>query len=320
MVVFVICRYNLLGMERFTVCKGIFWLFLIHWFLVACSNGVETPTATIPSVTPSATLLPTFTPTPFQPSPTPVPLAAIVNGEEITLADFHAELARYKASQLGAEADSETDVDSLVIEDLINRVLFAQGVGEAGFVVDDATLDDRMNRLISEVGGEQALTDWLASNGYTLESFKKDLERSIAVAWMRDQILDTVPKTVEQVHIRQILLYNSDEANDVLTQLEAGKDFATLATVYEPITLGDLGWFPKDYLAYKQLEDAAFSLQPGEYSGIIETPLGYHILQLVERDPEHLLDPDARLAWNSKALLDWLEKRRDQSEINIYLP
>jgi parvulin-like peptidyl-prolyl isomerase len=70
-------------------------------------------------------------------------------------------------------------------------------------------------------------------------------------------------------------------------------------------------------LTETELEQAVFSLQPGEHSAVIHTRLGYHILEVTERDTHHPLDPDARLALQTQSLEQWLAKRRSQSEIKI---
>jgi peptidyl-prolyl cis-trans isomerase C len=93
-----------------------------------------------------------------------------------------------------------------------------------------------------------------------------------------------------------------------------------LASSFDPVTNGDLGWFPRGYLSEPAIEEAAFGLQPGQYSVVIPTEIGFHILYLVERDAEHPLQPDARRAIQVKALQDWISERRDQSEIQILLP
>jgi parvulin-like peptidyl-prolyl isomerase len=53
---------------------------------------------------------------------------------------------------------------------------------------------------------------------------------------------------------------------------------------------------------------------------VIKTRLGYHIVQVLERDPQRLLDPDARLVLQTKAIRQWLEARQAQSNIEILLP
>jgi parvulin-like peptidyl-prolyl isomerase len=240
----------------------------------------------------------------------------IVNGEGITLADYQDELRRFQ----DANPNYSGDAQSFVLDDLINQMLLAQGAQEAGFEVDEAMLETRLTQLIDGVGGETAFSDWLEANHYTIESFKRALSRAIASAWMRDQIASSVPQEMEQVHARQILLADMNQAIEVVAQLESGKDFATLALVYDPIAMGDLGWFPRGYLADAKLEEAAFNLQPNEVSDIIETSMGYHLIQVIERDPARPLEPDALLVLQQKAVANWLEQRKAQSKVIINLP
>jgi parvulin-like peptidyl-prolyl isomerase len=86
------------------------------------------------------------------------------------------------------------------------------------------------------------------------------------------------------------------------------------------VAKGDLGWFPRGYLLDQKLEAAAFELQPGEQSGVIETSIGFHILQVIQREMARSLEADARLALQTQALREWLSERRAQSEIQILLP
>jgi len=296
------------------------WILIFSWLLAGCGKRGISSTPILPSIIPPTKPAATQSPTPFIPSPTPVQLAAMVNGEDITLVEFQEELARFQANQGSSSEVAVSDVRQRVLDDLVNLVLFAQGAQGAGFKVDESLFKTHWDDLISKVGGEQALIDWIAAQGYTEESFQHALRRSIEAAWMRDKITATVPITAEQVHARQILLYNSDEAQDVLAQLKDGKDFATLAATYDPLGLGDLGWFPQGYLSEPLLEEAAFRLQPGEYSDVIETQLGFYILQVIEIDPERPLDPDARLVLQERALGDWLNQQRSHSKIEVLLP
>jgi peptidyl-prolyl cis-trans isomerase C len=81
------------------------------------------------------------------------------------------------------------------------------------------------------------------------------------------------------------------------------------------VTKGELGWFPRGYLLEPSLEEAAFVLQPGQYSDVIQTQAGYHILYLEERDPARPLSPDALLTLQERAVQDWLAKRKTESKI-----
>jgi peptidyl-prolyl cis-trans isomerase C len=267
----------------------------------AAPGTTSVATGTAPSVTPG-------------PSATSIPLAAKVNGLEISLAEYQSELAMYQAAK-GTELAPEDK--KRVLDDLIDQALLAQAAQEKGFTVDEAMLQERIKQLTSELGGDQALQTWLTTYKYDEQSFHRALARSIGAAWMRDQIAAATPQTAEQVHARQILLYTAEQADQIYQQLQSGNDFGNLAQKYDPLTGGDLGWFPRGYLLDKKLEEAAFSLQPKQFSAVVESPAGFHILQVLERDPQHPLSLDARLALQTQSVVDWLAQRRSQSQIEI---
>lgn len=254
---------------------------------------------------------------PAAPTSTPVPLAARVNQEGISLSEYQAELARYQAA-IGTEL--ATEQQDQVMNNLVDQYLLAQAAPQAGYQENEAAVTERMDKIISELGSEEIFNEWMATNGYSLETFRKDLARAMAADWMRDQVISQVPQTADQVHIRQILLYNSDQAEKVLAQLKAGSEFNALAAQYDPVTYGDLGWFPHGYLLDEKVEAAAFNLEVGKYSEVIESPAGFHILQLIERDAQHPLEPGARLAMQVKALEKWLQEHRSESQIEILVP
>src|SRR4029077_12192443 len=79
------------------------------------------------------------------------------------------------------------------------------------------------------------------------------------------------------------------DAEAVLKQVKGGGDFAALAKQYsqDPGSAangGDLNFFPKGQMV-PAFETAAFALKPGETSGLVETPFGFHIIKLAERRP-----------------------------------
>ncbi len=274
--------------------------------LSACASFWGRPTTPTP--------LPTFTPIP--PTPTPPPLAATVNGEWITQAEFEAEVERYRAAQQaqGQEASLEA-ASAAVLDDMVAQVLLAQAAREGGFEITEADLNSRLEALASQAGGAGALSKWQSSHGYTEESFRSALKRAAEAAWMRDKIIAAVPTTAEQVHVRQILTYNEDTARKAAEQLAGGASFAELAALYDPITGGDLGWFPRGYLLDPKLEEVAFVLQVGQYSEVIASEVGFHILYVVERDAQRPLSPDAYSLFQQRALQAWLEQERAKAVI-----
>lgn len=290
--------------------------------LSACNKSSPESTSTSAVVKTSET--PVISPepsiTPIPPTATPVPLAVVVNGEGIPLAEFQAEIVRFQASPSITGTILASDTNTIVLNELIDQTLLAQAAAENGYSVDDTLLQSRISALEDQLGGAQALEDWRASHGYSGEDFEGALKRSIGAAWMRDQIIAAVQETADEVHVVQILVPTSAEADQVYSALQSGKDFLEVASSYDPMTQGDLGWFPHGYLSEPAIEEAAFALQPGQYSPVIQTNTGFHILYLVERDPEHTLQPDARRALQVRALQEWISERRNQSEIQILLP
>jgi len=263
------------------------------------------------------------TPTPAGPTATPVPptataepSAATVNGESLTLSEFQSELTQYKSAQnaLGKTV-SDQDATKTVLEDLIAQVLLEQGAKAAGYKITDSALQSRIDALATQLGGADKLSQWESAHGYTDASFRIDLKRSIDAAWMRDKIIHAVPNTADQVHVQQILLYNANDAQSVLGQLQGGTDFNTLAAQYDPNAHGDLGWFPKGYLLDPTVEQAAFSLSVGQTSGVIQTGVGYDIIKVLARDAQHPLSPDAYLAMQEQALKNWVTQQRAQAAV-----
>ncbi len=244
-------------------------------------------------------------------------MAAIINGEGLPLEFFNAELERYKKARLafGDPVTDEQAAASIVLDDQIAQILLAQGAMQNGFAVTDELLNQRQQALVSQLGSEEALNQWLAENNYTADTFRIALKQAIAAAWMRDQIIATIPQTAQQVHVRQILLYNQEAAEVALARLNAGEDFTELAAFYDPLTRGDIGWFPRGYLPFKNIEDAAFSLTPGVNSEIIESEVGFHILSVIAVEPDRPLSPDALITLQEKAVRDWVAQRRQESEI-----
>jgi peptidyl-prolyl cis-trans isomerase C len=284
------------------------------------SSPVSTSTPMVLEASQTPVTLPEPSSTPIPPTATPVPLAAMVNGEGITLAEFQAELARFEVASAITGTNIASNTNTIVINDLIDQTLLTQAAAEKGYIVDDALLQSRIDALTNQLGGNKALEDWKAAHGYSDEDFRIALKRSVGAAWMRDQIVAAVPETADEVHVMQILVPTKAEADQVYASLQSGKDFLEVASTYDPMTKGDLGWFPRGYLSDPAIEDAAFGLQAGQYSGVIQTEVGFHILYLVERDPEHTLQPDALRVLQGKAIQDWISERRKQSAIQILLP
>jgi parvulin-like peptidyl-prolyl isomerase len=140
-----------------------------------------------------------------------------------------------------------------------------------------------------------------------------------------ERVTRDVPTTAEQVHARHILVNTEAEANSLLARLRAGADFATLAQQYSKDTTtsaagGDLGWFPRGALFDPALEQAAFDLQPGQISGVVQSDMGgqmvYHIVQVIERDPARALSDEALRDARIAAFQRWLNDLKTSAKID----
>ena len=104
----------------------------------------------------------------------------------------------------------------------------------------------------------------------------------------------------ERVNVRHILIKTQGKpkdqwpqlkakAEDILKQLQHGGNFAQLAKKdsEDPGSAekgGELGWITRGQTV-PNFDKAAFSLKPGELSGIVETEYGYHIIQVEKKEP-----------------------------------
>ena len=282
-------------------------LLIVIILLSSCSSGQENGDPEIPSEAVS-------------PTPTEAPLAARVNGEGILLVEYEAELKRYQTGieQLGEQFDPGLAKQE-VLDYLITQTLFAQGAAAQGYIVDEVDLQERIDGFAESSGGQDTLQAWIEENNYDQESFSNAVSRDLAVIWQRNFLIAQVPETAEQIHARQILVKSENEAIGIQRQLEVGTSFKDLAFSYDPLTGGDLGWFPRGYLLQQDVENAAFSLQPGQYSGIIPTSFGFHIVEVIEVDPQHSLSQDALLFVQGQALENWLDEQESAGAIEILI-
>lgn len=302
-----------------------FKISLLLFTLVLTACGQTSPTAIIPPTaaataakTALSALTPTVSPTPPAPSPTPEAMAAIVNQGGVSLAEYKAEFQRFQAALKASGKDMPDDEQlKTVIDDMIDQVLLEQAAIKAGYVLSAAELTQRIAEITAKNGGDASFKTWLENNFYTPATFRSALQRSLAAAWQRDQVIAQAPTTADQVHARQILVLNQDLAERLLVQLKAGADFATLALQVDPTTGGELGWFGRGTLFLPDVEAAAFELKPGEYSSILKTSYGYHIVYVIERDANHPLAPDAQIKAKRATLDEWLDTQRSQGKIQI---
>lgn len=153
---------------------------------------------------------------------------------------------------------------------------------------------------------------------------KRDKEKSPAVA---------------QTHARHILVRTKEGTSDadarerlvrLRARIVAGEDFAELARVHsEDGTAskgGDLGWISPGETV-PEFERVMNALREGEYSQPVQTPFGWHIVQVLERRSEELSEERKKLAARQtvrarkadESYQDWARQTRDRAFVEIRL-
>jgi parvulin-like peptidyl-prolyl isomerase len=266
-------------------------------------------------------------------------------------------LVQYLQQQIQQLQGQQVTLPTQVLEDMIDGELIRQEAAKRGITVTDGEVQEEIERQfgyernpptptptatpitptaaitvtpvpttppMTEEQFQKNYSDYvlaLRSNvGFSETAFRNLFELSLYQQKLQESLGEEVPTTDEQIRARHILVETEEEAQDVLERLEAGEDFATLANELsqDPGSEdGDLGWFPRGQMV-SEFEEVAFGLQPGETSEPVKTTFGYHIIQVLERDPNHALDEAALEQRRASALLDWLAEQKQSDAVERF--
>jgi peptidyl-prolyl cis-trans isomerase C len=145
----------------------------------------------------------------------------------------------------------------------------------------DAVITPYFNQqLVFELRDRVLQVDTMLTDEQLRAAFER--EQPNAEVWARHILLRMSPDASPAVRDSVI-----GRANQILALARGDADFAQLAAQYseEPGAAergGDLGYFSTGDMI-PQFEDAAFRLQPGEVSDLIETPFGIHIIKVEDK-------------------------------------
>ena len=291
---------------------------------------------------------------------------ASVNGEVITEDAFNAQIENLRKSyraQRGSDIPAQ-ELDKLkkqVVQAMITKNVLLQNFRELGFSVDPDRVDREIQNVKNNYGSDAEFEKSMADQGYDMERLRKEITQSLQVFMVQQHVVEDVEVTDEEMrraynsNVDQIAQPETVRARHILVSLEegateedkaaarekieaiqdelaAGADFAELAKEKSegPSSKngGDLGYFSADKMV-PSFSDAAFALQPGEVSGIVETRFGYHIIKLEDRKDAWLpsfeevkehLRPQLEQQKAQMVFQEYVQQLQGKAEIEILRP
>ena len=225
-------------------------------------------------------------------------------------------------------SEEAAEIRISIVREMVEEMLLVAKARRDSIVVQDEDLEAEIDRRVSDLrdrhGSDEALKDALAEEGITLEDLKKlyrdDIERrllaekvvrgevhsSIDVTWGEvsryyEEHRDEVAEVPESFRLAGILVVPEPsesakrQAIERLTEarekLAEGVPFEDVASEYSDDASaargGDLGSVRRGMMV-PEFEDAAFSLQEGEVSGIVPSRFGFHIIKVDEVDGDEI--------------------------------
>jgi peptidyl-prolyl cis-trans isomerase C len=273
------------------------------------------PAAGSPAGSPAAPAQPAEPPKPV-PEVIP-PVVARVNGENVPRADLDRMIKQMEV-QAGQPVPKERrdEIYRAIVDQLVTYNALVQESRARGIKVTEAEAKEvteaRIAELRKQIPDPKAFNAALAQRNMTLDRLRADIRKDIAInKMMQSELAGVAPVTDAQikefydknpnefsgVHASHILIKPEgfDEASkkkakdaieDVLKQARGGADFAELARKHSSDGSaqqgGDLGFFTRGSMV-PAFSDAAFKLQPGQISDVVETQFGYHVIKVAEK-------------------------------------
>ena len=200
---------------------------------------------------------------------------------------------------------AQADLDSITVtEDDINQRIdyqinsFVQQYGSIANIEKIYGMSiDRIKRELRDEVRKSLMSQRLQEKNFgKVQASRREIEEFFNT--YKDSI-GTIPEKVTIFHIFQnpkasekLKKIFYDKALSLLDSIKAGADFSELAknNSDDPGSAaqgGDLG-FVKKGVFYPEFEEAAFKLNVGELSGVVESPVGFHIIQLLEKRGESI--------------------------------
>ena len=286
---------------------------------------------------------------------------AVVGNEMVTVSQIEQEVQMMRAQGLSSDRNLRCEI----LEQMLESKLFLMQARIDSLTVNkdmvESNLSQRLDQLKAQLGGEDEVVKYFGKSLYKLRTeWRKTLEDQSLTQQEQQQvasgIAEVTPYDVEKwiegreeadlpvvpmkYQLRQVCIYPDREAAKIAVKerllairerILNGEKFSTLATLYsqDPGSRnrgGELGMAPKS-IFWSQFSDAAMSLKQGEVSQIVETPDGFHIIQVIDKkgdmfNARHiLLKPEYTSEDREKAFktLDSLKTEIDDEALSFKL-
>ncbi len=256
---------------------------------------------------------------------------AKIGNQKITSADLNRIIGFYDPEQRKV-IENNPQLKETILWQLVQSIVIAKIAKDKGFDKRPdvkGQQDMLLNNFLATQYLQKVIIDKVTLSDAKARSYYKEHSESF--------------KTPEMIRARHILIKTDPSATDeekkkikaraeeILEKLKKGEDFAKLASEVseDPGTKakgGDLDFFPKGTMI-PAFEEAAFSLKPGEMSGLVETEYGYHIIKLEEKK-DAVLEPYEKIKEKVKdqalqemkkaAVTDFVEKALKNAQVEIH--
>ena len=242
---------------------------------------------------------------------------AVVGNELITLSDLESEVQMARAQGMNSDKNLRCEI----LESMMKAKIFLMQARLDSLSVNsdmvESELSQRMAQVRTALGGDEQVADYFKKPVYKLrqewhdqleeQSLTQQEQQQIASAipeltpYDVKQYLDTadvrnLPEIPVKYKLSQIAVYPDREAAanavkekllSIRERIIGGQKFSMLARLYseDPGSArkgGELGMASKS-IFWPAFADAASSLKPGLISQIVETPDGYHIIEVIEK-------------------------------------
>jgi peptidyl-prolyl cis-trans isomerase C len=249
-----------------------------------------------------------------QAPPAPAKPPAVVNGEVITQAELEAVLRQAGPTPVAQPEAQRRQAQMQALSFLMDKILLRQFLAKNAPPADAAEVARKMQEVDGDLRKHgKSRQEWLADVHQTEEQLRGAIAEDIQWhAYARRHLTDADLEqyyrdardffdrtTVRVSHILLRLPSTATESEraqargrlaDLRAQVLAGRvDFAEAARAQSQCPSaekgGDLGFILRKWMVEEPFARAAFALQPGQVSDVVETEFGLHLLKVTERKP-----------------------------------